>query len=54
LREYQAGADFADALIVAVNRRLGCDGTGTFDRRAGRRAGLRCPVGVAWQSALRH
>ncbi|MFZ0889220.1 MAG: type II toxin-antitoxin system VapC family toxin [Candidatus Binataceae bacterium] len=40
LREYQAGADFADALIAAVNRRLGCERTVTFDRRAGRRPGF--------------
>jgi predicted nucleic-acid-binding protein len=40
LREYQAGADFADELIAAVNRRLGCDRTVTFDRRAGRRPGF--------------
>jgi predicted nucleic-acid-binding protein len=41
LREYQAGADFADALIGAVNRRLGCTETVTFDRKAGRRSGFK-------------
>jgi predicted nucleic-acid-binding protein len=40
LREYQGGADFADALIAAGNLRLGCDQTATFDRQAGRRAGF--------------
>jgi predicted nucleic-acid-binding protein len=33
LREYQAGGDFADALIAVVTRRLGCEYTITFDRR---------------------
>jgi predicted nucleic-acid-binding protein len=41
LSEYQAGCDFADALIAIVNQRLGCDHTVTFDRKAGRRAGFR-------------
>jgi predicted nucleic-acid-binding protein len=41
LRGYRAGADFADALIGAVNRRLGCTETVTFDRKAGRRAGFK-------------
>lgn len=40
LREYQAGGDFADALIAVVNRRLGCEYRVTFDRRAGRRSGF--------------
>jgi predicted nucleic-acid-binding protein len=40
LREYQAGGDFADALIAAVNRRLGCEYTVTFDRRAGCSSGF--------------
>ncbi len=40
LREYQAGGDFADALIAVVNRRLGCEYTVTFDRRAGRSSGF--------------
>ncbi|HUY26135.1 MAG TPA: type II toxin-antitoxin system VapC family toxin [Candidatus Binataceae bacterium] len=39
-REYQAGADFADAFIAAVNRRLGCEHTVTFDRKASRRPGF--------------
>jgi predicted nucleic-acid-binding protein len=39
-REYQDGADFADSLIAAVNRRLGCEHTVTFDRKAGRRSGF--------------
>jgi predicted nucleic-acid-binding protein len=40
LREYQTGGDFADALIAAINRRLGCEYTVTFDRRAGRSSGF--------------
>lgn len=40
LREYQTGGDFADAFIAAVNRRLGCEYTVTFDRRAGRSSGF--------------
>jgi len=40
LHEYQAGADFADALIAAVNQRAGCEDTVTFDRKAGRRPGF--------------
>jgi predicted nucleic-acid-binding protein len=40
LREYQAGGDFAVALIAAVNRRLGCDYTVTFDRGAARSSGF--------------
>jgi predicted nucleic-acid-binding protein len=39
-RNYQNGADFADALIAAVNRRLGCDVTKTFDRKASRQPGF--------------
>ena len=39
-REYQAGADFADAFLAAVNQRFGCDRTVTFDRKAGRRPGF--------------
>jgi predicted nucleic-acid-binding protein len=39
-REYQGGADFADSFIAAVNRRLGCERTVTFDRKAGRRTGF--------------
>jgi predicted nucleic-acid-binding protein len=39
-RDYQDGADFADSFIGAVNRRLGCHHTATFDRKAGRRSGL--------------
>jgi predicted nucleic-acid-binding protein len=42
-REYQDGADFADAFIAAVNHRLGCDRRVTFDRRAGRRTGFSAP-----------
>ena len=37
-REYQAGADFADAFIGTINRRLGCKHTVTFDRKAGHRS----------------
>jgi len=40
LREYQGGSDFADSLIAAVNRRLGCEHTVTFDRKAGHRPGF--------------
>ena len=38
LREYQAGGDFADVFIGAVNRELGCSHTVTFDRKAARRS----------------
>jgi len=41
LHEYANGADFAAAFIVTVNRRLGCEHTVTFDRKAARRAGFR-------------
>ncbi len=41
LHEYQAGADFADALIATTNLRLGCEHTVTFDRKAARRPGFR-------------
>jgi predicted nucleic-acid-binding protein len=37
---YRNGADFADGLIAAVNRRLGCEHTVTFDRKASRRPGF--------------
>jgi predicted nucleic-acid-binding protein len=40
LPEYQAGADFTDALIAAIYRRLDCKHTVTFDRRAVRRHGF--------------
>ncbi|MGH7812833.1 MAG: PIN domain-containing protein [Candidatus Binataceae bacterium] len=40
LRDYEAGGDFADALIAAVNLRAGCERTATFDRKAARRAGF--------------
>jgi predicted nucleic-acid-binding protein len=40
LRQYQEGADFADAFIGAVNRRLGRGHTVTFDRKAARRPGF--------------
>jgi predicted nucleic-acid-binding protein len=39
-RAYQDGADFADAFIGAINRRLGCEHTVTFDRKASRRLGF--------------
>jgi len=39
-REYQGGADFADSFIATVNRRIGCERTVTFDRKAGRRSGF--------------
>lgn len=39
LRAYRTGAaDLADCLMGAVNRRLGCDSTATFDRAAARLA----------------
>lgn len=37
----QAGADFADALIVAIDLDEGCSETVTFDRDAAKRAGMR-------------
>jgi len=37
----QGGGDFADAFISAINQRLGCTITVTFDRKAGRRPGFR-------------
>ncbi|MGA7129363.1 MAG: type II toxin-antitoxin system VapC family toxin [Chthoniobacterales bacterium] len=40
-REYQKGADFADSFLGAVNQRLGCAITATFDKKAGRRPGFR-------------
>jgi predicted nucleic-acid-binding protein len=40
LSEYTDGADFTDALIAANNRRLGCEHTATFDRKAARRPGF--------------
>jgi predicted nucleic-acid-binding protein len=40
LSEYDDGADFADALITTINRRLGCEHTATFDRKAARRPGF--------------
>lgn len=40
LREYEAAADFTDALIASINRRLGCERTVTFDRKAARRPGF--------------
>ena len=41
LRAYRAtAADLADCLIAAVNRRLGCEATATFDRKAARLAGF--------------
>ena len=40
IREYQEGADFPDALIAAINHRLGCENTVTFDRKAARRPGF--------------
>ena len=37
---YRDGADFADALIATINRRLGCEHTATLDRKAARRPGF--------------
>jgi predicted nucleic-acid-binding protein len=39
-RSYGEGADFADSLIAAVNRRFGCQRTVTFDRKAASRPGF--------------
>jgi predicted nucleic-acid-binding protein len=39
-RQYQAGADFADSLIAAINRKWNCDHTVTFDRKAARHPGF--------------
>ncbi len=36
----EASADFADCLIAARNRRLGCNATATFDARAGKLTGF--------------
>jgi predicted nucleic-acid-binding protein len=33
-------ADFADALIATINRRLGCEHTATLDRKDVRRPGF--------------
>lgn len=40
LREYREGADFSDSLIAAINRRMGCEYTVTFDQKAARRNGF--------------
>jgi predicted nucleic-acid-binding protein len=40
LHEYQGGGDFADSMIASINRRLGCEHTVTFDRKAARRLGF--------------
>jgi predicted nucleic-acid-binding protein len=47
-RAYQEGADFSDSLIPGVNRRLGCQRTVTFDRKAAHDRGSRAfsPVSV--------
>ena len=39
--QYRQGGDLADALLVALNRRAGCDYTATFDRKAARLEGFR-------------
>jgi predicted nucleic-acid-binding protein len=41
LKEFRAGAGFADLFLGQINRRLGCEYTVTFDRGAGRRPGFR-------------
>lgn len=41
LRDFREGVDFADALAARINRRMGCDYTATFDRKASRRLGFR-------------
>ncbi len=38
VRNYRSGADFADALIAAVNAAVGCDATATFDKAAASRS----------------
>jgi len=39
--DYKLGrADFADALIAAINRAGGCDSTATFDRKAAKGQGF--------------
>ncbi|MGC1675947.1 MAG: type II toxin-antitoxin system VapC family toxin [Candidatus Binataceae bacterium] len=39
--QYREGADLADGLLAAVNRKAGCDYTATFARKAGRLEGFR-------------
>jgi predicted nucleic-acid-binding protein len=42
LRSYRQGtADFADALLAAINRDRGCETTVTLDRKAGRLESMR-------------
>jgi predicted nucleic-acid-binding protein len=41
LEDFGKGLDFADALLGRVNRRLGCEYTATFDRKAARHPGFR-------------
>lgn len=41
LADFREGVDFADALVARVNRKMGCDYTATFDRKASRRLGFR-------------
>jgi predicted nucleic-acid-binding protein len=41
LDEYRNGADFADIFVARINRRLRCDYTATFDRKAARRPDFR-------------
>lgn len=38
---FRAGADFADALIAAVDAQAGCVDTVTFDKNAAQRAGMK-------------
>jgi predicted nucleic-acid-binding protein len=40
LAQARQGADFADALVAAMNQAAGCRATVTFDRSAARRAGM--------------
>ncbi len=40
LAHYRAGGDFADLLIMAASRRMGCDTLYTFDRKLARHEGV--------------
>lgn len=44
IKAYRAGADFADALIAAVNAEAGCNFTATFDAAATRKNADFVPV----------
>lgn len=40
VESYRSGGDFPDALNAAINRRLGCEHTVIFDRKAAHRPGF--------------